>query len=315
MKSKDVNVLIWCTVSKADPEVLEARFRPNRQYEPRTDKSSLVITLSKAEWIPDKRGRFHKPCEITKEQLHPDFKYKYDNPNGWLDEIGFEENAKKESEEYRTRNSQAKELGFASADEAAKYAALARMMKEKKKSPDDLISQLKPSNPDKPAFPTRAVSNPDRRHDRLLEQLNDAPEKEYEKRDRSVRTTKGTIDPNVWLRSQYTNEMGQMVCQICEKEMPFRGRDGEYYFEAVEALSEDYFSKEHEAQFLALCPLCAAKYKEFVRRDENAMNDLKSALMNSKELKVSLQLGETKTSIRFVESHWRDMRTILQERG
>ncbi|MBU1207326.1 MAG: hypothetical protein KKH04_10435 [Proteobacteria bacterium] len=33
----------------------------------------------------------------------------------------------------------------------------------------------------------------------------------------------------------------------------------------VEALSRDHFTKEHEAQFLALCPLCAAMFKEFVK--------------------------------------------------
>ncbi len=92
-------------------------------------------------------------------------------------------------------------------------------------------------------------------------------------------------------------------------------RDGKYYFEAVEALSNDYFSKEHEAQFLAMCPLCAAMYKEFVKRDENAMKDLNYALKNSKGFEVPLNLGEIKTSIRFVESHWQDIKTIMQEKG
>ena len=108
-----------------------------------------------------------------------------------------------------------------------------------------------------------------------------------------------------------TNEAGQMVCQICKEEMPFRKRDGEYYFEAVEALSKDYFSREHEAQFLALCPLCAAMYRGFVKFDEIAMKDLNHALKNSEEPEVSLHLGELETSIRFVESHFSDIRTIL----
>ena len=63
-----------------------------------------------------------------------------------------------------------------------------------------------------------------------------------------------------------------------------RKHDGEYYFEAVEALSRDYFAKEHEAQFLALCPLYAAMYNEFVKHDEGAMESLKNALMNSEAL-------------------------------
>ena len=103
-----------------------------------------------------------------------------------------------------------------------------------------------------------------------------------------------------------------MICQICKEEMPFRKRDGEYYFEAVEALSKEHFNKEHEAQFLALCPLCAAMYKEFVKRDETALEELYHALKNADELEVPLTLGEWETSVRFVEAHSSDIKTILR---
>ena len=83
-----------------------------------------------------------------------------------------------------------------------------------------------------------------------------------------------------------------MVCQICKKEMPFRKRNDEHYFEAVEAFSQDHFPVEHEAQFLALCPLCAAMYKELVKKDEAADAELKKALMNMDECEVPLRLGE-----------------------
>jgi len=89
-------------------------------------------------------------------------------------------------------------------------------------------------------------------------------------------------------------------------------RDGEYYFEAVEALSRDHFAKEHEAQFLALCPLCAAMYNEFVKHDEGAMESLKNMLMNSEDAEVSLQLRELHTSVRFVDIHFRDIKTIIK---
>ncbi len=164
----------------------------------------------------------------------------------------------------------------------------------------------------KPAFPKRASSNPDRRREKLAEQLGEAPNKEYEERDRSVRTTRGAVDPVLWLRNQYKNEAGQMICQVCKEEMPFRKRDGEHYFEAVEALSRDHFTKEHEAQFLALCPLCAAMYKEFVKQDERAMVDMKNALINTEGVEVPLRLGELDTSIRFVETHYHDIKTILE---
>jgi hypothetical protein len=166
---------------------------------------------------------------------------------------------------------------------------------------------------EKPVFPKRTVTNPERRQERLTEQLDGSPKKEYEDRERSVRATKGAIDPSLWLREQYTNEDGQMVCQICKKEMPFRKRNDEHYFEAVEAFFQDHFPMEHEAQFLALCPLCAAMYKELVKKDEPAMTDLRKALLNMDSLEAPLSLGDLETSIEFVETHFQDIRTILEE--
>ena len=103
-----------------------------------------------------------------------------------------------------------------------------------------------------------------------------------------------------------------MICQICKEEMPFRKRDGEYYFEKVEALSEYYFPKEYEAQSLALCPLCAAMYNEFVILDETALEELYHTLKSSDELEVPLTLEEWETSVRFVEAHYSDISTILR---
>lgn len=169
---------------------------------------------------------------------------------------------------------------------------------------------------EKPSFPARAIANLERRQERIIKQLADAPMKEYEEREKLIRITRGSVDPALWLRNQYTNDESQMICQLCKKVMPFKKRDSElFYFEAVEALSKDYFPKEHEAQFLALCPLCAAKYKEFVKGDENAMKGFLRALESEVNLEIPLSLGEEETSIRFVESHWQDMKTILQEKS
>lgn len=126
-----------------------------------------------------------------------------------------------------------------------------------------------------------------------------------------VRKAGGAVDPASWLRNLYTNESGQMICQICKKEMPFKKRDGEYYFEVVEALSGDHFRREYEAQFVALCPLCSAMYKEFVKNDPERMDALKGAIVTSQVPEVNLHLGEKKTSVKFVESHFHDIKTII----
>jgi hypothetical protein len=184
-----------------------------------------------------------------------------------------------------------------------------------KRHPDE-FARLKAeiaSRNDRPAFPTRVVTNPERRQERLREQISESPKKEYEERERSVRTTRGVIDPSLWLREQYTNEDGQMVCQICKKEMPFKKLDGDYYFEAVEAFTKDILFKEHEAQFLALCPLCAAMYKELVKKSDAAMAELRAAISITDSLESPLRLKDRETSIQFVETHLCDIRTILEE--
>ena len=243
-------------------------------------------------WLPALDGSMHRPSDLTLGDL---------------------------PESFSRNESLARQLGMkmdvvaALAEEAgvtAEDIELLRQHPEEFKQWKDRIKAIK----DKPTFPTRTAVNPDRRKERIAEQLGDSPEKEYEPRRRSVRVTVATEYTHVWLKEQYSNDNGQLVCQICKKEMPFKKRDGEYYFEAVEALSKEYFSREHEAQFLALCPLCAAMYKEFIKKDEKAMADLRYALINTNEFEVPLRLGDLDKSIRFVETHYNDVKTILEER-
>ena len=169
-----------------------------------------------------------------------------------------------------------------------------------------------PSKPTEDSERLNRSTNPDRRTQQLHQQLRDATKKNYETRSRSVRTTRGTIDPRTQLREEYTSDSGEMECQLCKQVMPFKDREGKPYFEAVEALTNEHFTKEHEAQFLALCPECAARYTEFVKRVPKALKDLENELMNADGLEVLLQLGELKTSIRFSRRHRHDMQTILR---
>ena len=182
-------------------------------------------------------------------------------------------------------------------------------------SPEIKFLIRKSSLPSKPTNDSERLSrlrNPDRRTQQLQQQLRDATKKNYETRPRSVRTTRGTIDPRTQLREEYMNDSGKMECQLCKKVMPFKDREGNPYFEAVEALTNDHFTKEHEAQFLALCPECAARYTEFVKRVPEAVANLKDELMKADGLEVPLQVGELKTSIRFSTKHWHDMQIILR---
>ena len=56
-------------------------------------------------------------------------------------------------------------------------------------------------------------------------------------------------------------------------------------------------------------------FKEFVKREESAMKALSHALKNSEKPEVPLKLGDLETSLRFVETHWQNIKTILNENG
>ncbi|MBC8392408.1 MAG: hypothetical protein H8E17_07580 [Deltaproteobacteria bacterium] len=162
---------------------------------------------------------------------------------------------------------------------------------------------------ERPEFPTRTVRNPERRQERLTEELTDALEKEYEPRVRSVRITEATPYTRTWLRNQYTNDAGQMVCQICKEEMPFKKPDDQYYFEAVEIIKQLHI--EREELFLALCPTCAAKYKVFVKNDKERTDKLIESILGMEGLEIPVQLDKFRASIHFVEAHLDDLKIIL----
>lgn len=54
-------------------------------------------------------------------------------------------------------------------------------------------------------------------------------------------------------------------------------------------------------------------YKEFVKHDEDTTVSLKNALVNSEDAEIPLQLGDLDTSVRFVETHFQDIKTIIED--
>lgn len=283
---------------------LDARFFKARYqwfyYSPQSKyvSSMILVRLKNSKWIPKKDGSLGKPGEITTDQLLDEFL----GATELTESLGIVEGADQGEDERKREH--ATELGVSLEDI------------EFLKNHRDEVAQLKAAlaaRKERPTFPTRPMANREQRQERLGEQLADAPNKEYEKSERSVRATIGAIDPITWLRNQYTNEADQMVCQICKGEMPFRKRDGAHYFEKKEVLSKEYLPKEIEAQYLALCPLCAAKYNEFVKTDDEVMIGLKEAIVNAEDCEIPILLGDEKTSIRFVETHLHDLKVIMDE--
>lgn len=178
---------------------------------------------------------------------------------------------------------------------------------------NDMKELLEKTNT-KPIFPERNSKNPERRETKVKEQQGRAGTKLYETRERSTRVSKSPQDPKEYLRDLYTNDDDIMICQMCENEMPFRLSNGKHYFDAVQVNDNDT-AEMHQLK-LALCPVCAAKYKYILKKNEDALEDFISSLVEEESpsfiFDVSIENGEDH-SIRFVELHLKDVRTILSD--
>ena len=293
--------LIWQTMLSLPSHYLKAQFRWNQKQKLIVKDSSLIYHLKDAKWVPQKNGKFIsfvRPREASRDRLPSTGfswpqSYPHDAGEVWLKAIKFGEIADRQKEEHQ-QNQNAKEFGFGSADEAKNAA---EFFEKKGTSAEESLKKLQIQ---------------ERRKELLIIELSGAEEKSYEDRSRSIKVTGNTIDQRTVLRALYTTDENRMHCQMCSKSMPFKNRNSEEdYFEAVEALGKGYFFKEHEAQYLALCPECAAKYKEVVKKDRKAREDCYNAMKDSDDREIRLELNGLRIRIRFEEKHWQDLKTVL----
>lgn len=314
-KNIEINRLIWNALISAPPEASQAHYRPNNTYEEKTYKSSLIQYLKINKWVPDVSGELFVPYAIDPDRL--DEHLRIDHANGLLKEIGFGAEAERRTNEYQRKNSSAISIGFNSVEQAERFASIARLCESLGKSPEEFELELQTLQGKRaPEFPEGKVSNKDRRKQKIQEGYDESSLKIYEKKELSVNISRNSIDPRTWLENHYTNRHGEMVCQICSQEMPFKKRSGSYYFEAVEIFTNYLLKKENEANYIALCPLCSAKYQEYVKQDTDAMEKIKSAIQEAaeeqNEIDIILDSNTPKASIRFVQTHLFDLKIFLE---
>ena len=257
-------------------------------------------------WIPVRSGEFKKPAECTLANLTGELKRNED----LAEVLGVHPAPAKVAEEtLESQQDLVARAGF------SPEVAILLVNNRAILSPE-LINEILASHAaglaSQPQFPKRSVPNRKRRVDRVRRRAKKADPKTYDKRMRSVRTSKPEIPVKVWLREMYTNREGTTVCQMCRKTMPFKlPRTGEYYFEAVQIA--DNFPIEEHCLYLALCPLCAAKYKVLVKRDEDYLKEFIWAIEVTENQVVSVRMDGSSCTIRFVEPHLLDVKTALSE--
>jgi hypothetical protein len=246
---------------------------------------------------------------MTYAELAPEFEVSGESE--WLDAIGFAARERERSEERRDKAEAARRIGLPDslaeelislpeADRAEVFIEMAALLRQHR------LQQITAGVPE---FPERESPDPERRAQRLVEQAKQLPRKVFESKQRQLRKRDVAVDERTrtYLRDLYTNDQGQLICQVCQQEMPFRLPNGEHYFEAVECVPS--FDYECWPNHLALCPTCAAKYLYANGSDFDA---LMSAITTTNDLILAVVLAGAPCSVRFVRDHQSDLAVVLK---
>ncbi|WP_339862476.1 sacsin N-terminal ATP-binding-like domain-containing protein [Paremcibacter congregatus] len=317
-ENPDINVsrLVWrtmCALGQYSSE-LTATYQENYTNGSRTAPSQLVHQLKNVKWIPQNTGDsicFVQPANASSDRLPKGFPYE---PGAhWLGKICFGqkfdvEQAKKEQEELqlteeakRTEDA-CKELGFAGREEIEELKELKELF-----SPEE-IEQRKYELEHQPELPEKTPSNPELRAQRVGELAASAPERQTEKRTRSVSVARDDVkkEAKQYLRQLYTNPDDEMICQICKGPLPFKLDDGTGYFETTEFLKE--LGKHHYQNYLALCPNHGAMFK----LTNGAAELMKDMLVELDGNELDVVLAQKDDSVYFTKTHITDLRAIIK---
>ena len=319
-KQPKLSKLIWISIlSFPDWLARDACYRRNRLYKREYMPMQYVCTLSKSSWILTRDGSLQKPNDVTLEDLPDDWirpELCYEHPI--LKVIGFGKSSQKRREEQIRKDQTAQAAGFENARDLDELKEIRDEMRDAGISREELrnIIQRKKEKNSK-LLPEAESKNPERRQEKILQENEDADEQTYETRERSVRISDTQVrkDARQYLTDMYTDEDGEMCCQMCQEELPFKKKDGQYCFETTQIFNK--MKKEDKHQYLALCPNCAAEYDEWVKKDEKTSEILKNKIAERKYMKgdksvdIDFYIHDDLKTLYFTGKHYLDMRTVV----
>jgi hypothetical protein len=317
---------IWELIATLKDEGIEgnafhAIAHHNSKYELKAD-SGLVCDLRDYPWLKTRDGQWKKPADVGFSTLDP--MYHPHEMNPMLRVIGFGRNVVDDEKAEHVRKEFLQSLGFENEEQLKDAVEYMRLLKD---VPKDEFQKFLSQRRQKSAMPSEGSNNPERRGKKVAEEYETAAEQRYETRDRSVRVSKANMEASVRLQQCYKDESGDMRCQMCQQMMPFRKKDGLFYFECVQIFRG--MKKETADQYLALCPECAVVYDEWIRlHPENAKNLRMQicAMTYNGEGAIQVSLPATGTHecldaptsgrfLYFTGKHFLDLQTVLRKEG
>ena len=281
-KNFNFSLLVWNTLTSYDSFnyftdgyiscIFTARYRRNAKSTINKAPSSLLLALKNQSWLPDKNGEFHRPSDISINELHDDFKY--NNANGWLTKIEFGNNLLKNQEEYIEKSKWAHEASGLKPETLSK-------LKEKKISDEKLLQLVEEDeirNFQKDEIPNLAdaIQKHSKKIDKKEEDINPSiiqNEEEYRKKaqekldlniSKSRKPTKrylssqkikvGKTETKEFLKLQYKGH-----CQVCG--FTFNRTDNKgNYFETYDWFNEKISKQKtniiEAGSTLSLCSRC-----------------------------------------------------------
>jgi hypothetical protein len=302
-KNEALSRLVWSTMCRLPTHFLKACYQKNEKNGCREEASQLVHQLKNIAWIPLNSGQYVTPLQATRRALLPGFTF--DEGYKWLEAVEFESVERAQSAETATKTANWAKVGVKSKEDVQFIEELLKLpASERKRMLDE--SEARQSSQSE-GFPDAPIRNRDTRNQRVREEAAQTPKKRYEERLRSVAVD---VDPakedaKAYLRAQYTSNR-VMHCQVCKGEMPFKQRNGEYYFEAVEI--SDAIGKRLRQTFLALCPNHAAMFKHA----NDPEKDMLESVATSSGREIEVVLGGKPTTIQFTATHLADMKACLE---
>lgn len=303
-RKADAILLLWkalCRSESTPPSVLKAAYQVTEKGGPRYADSQLVCTLRELPWVPQTDGNVVKPSAAVPEKLPKGFVI--DAGYRWLEAVGFARDEKARAAESSVRATRRKEFGFSTEEELERARAFIRLPEEEQRRILDDAERRH----EEVELPERPLRNAALRQQRVAEQASKTPAKETVTRERSVQlgAAEAKVAAKIYLADQYTNSRGQMICQVCKHELPFKLANGSYYFEAVEMLVDS--EKRFREGYLALCPNHAAAFV-YANPSRPNMQDL---LATAAGCEVEVNIGAVDTTIYFTETHLADARACL----
>jgi hypothetical protein len=255
--------------------------------------SQMGKLCSQAAWLPDQEGDFYSPSELFLADLSDGFEK--DTPEAY--ELAIK-------------------LGMRKAEElllADKLGLPHKLISFIQDDPDGVLEWYQEQQHKIIILPSSITHDPHRRMIKAASVANNAGEKTYKAVQINRRISAGNIEPKAYLRIHHTNSEGRLICQLCNQPMPFQYPDGEDFFVACQYI--ELLGKELEANYLALCPNCAAEFQYACQTDENQRAELILDLdptIDETELVVPIDMP-VHQHLHFTQRHLIDLQMAVNE--